>query len=77
MVKRKNCRYESETFKEAEKCYQSTINENLTVKRRIENFQFHFIDHKFLIEIDMKAFLQMFNIKKKQILNLQLLRWVE
>ena len=45
------CGYKNGAFKELH--YRSTFKEILAVKHGIENFQFHFLEHNFLVEMDM------------------------
>ncbi|OMO64225.1 hypothetical protein COLO4_32096 [Corchorus olitorius] len=55
--------------------YHSTFKEILGVKYGIQKFEFHLIGHHFIVELDMAAFDQMLDVKKKTVPNPQLLRW--
>ncbi|GKD20889.1 putative reverse transcriptase domain, viral movement protein [Tanacetum coccineum] len=50
-------------------------NNNKTLKRGIEKFQFHLIGHEFQVELDMSSFPRMLQFKRKILPHAQLLRW--
>ena len=57
--KRSICGYKSGAYKPSELHYHSTFKEILAVKHGIEIFQFHFLGHNFLVEMDMSSFPKM------------------
>ena len=61
--KRNTYGYKSGAFKPLELQYHSTFKEILALKHGIENFQFHLVEHNFLIEMDMSSFPKMLQFK--------------
>ena len=73
--KRSICGYKSGAFKPSELHYHSTFKEILADKHGIEKFQFHLLEHNFLVEMDMSSFPKMLKFKRKMLPHPQLLRW--
>ena len=60
-------------FKDSEKNYHVIYKEILAVKYDIKKFEFHLINHKFLINMDNSYFPQIFDFKNKLLPDKQLL----
>ena len=67
------CAYASGQFKDSEKNYHVIYKEILAVKYEIKKFEFHLINHKFLINMDNSSFPRIFDFKNKLLPDKQLL----
>ncbi|KAK9174651.1 hypothetical protein WN944_029688 [Citrus x changshan-huyou] len=67
------CAHASGQFKDFEKNYHVIYKEILAVKYGIKKFEFHLINHKFLINMDNSTFPRIFDLKNKLLPDKQLL----
>ncbi|KAH9734768.1 hypothetical protein KPL71_017493 [Citrus sinensis] len=66
--------YASGQFSETQKHYHSVFKEILAVKNGIKKFEYHLIEHHFLIRMDSSAFPNIFHFKGKTVPEKMLLR---
>jgi len=71
------CEYKSGAFKPLKLHYHSTFNEILAIKHGIEKFQFHLLEHEFLVEMDMSSFSKNASVQKEDAPSLSVVQMVK